>query len=66
MVNSQEEWTKLHSCCPKCGSDHIIITLMAHVQIQGQPYRDDINFADCGECNWKGKVNQLVEEKINE
>jgi hypothetical protein len=44
-----------HKCCPKCGSTHLLTTLVGYIG-------DDRNSAVC-DCGWKGIVHDLVEEK---
>lgn len=53
-------WNKMHRLCPKCKSNMVAITLRRNVEYSNRDYTDDINNASCTDCNWSGKVMDLV------
>ena len=58
----RNEWYDNHKCCPKCKSKHTIQTLAGPIHIMGQPFEDNVNSAQCFNCDWKGMVKDLVPE----
>ena len=53
------EYHELHNSCPKCGSSHIISTLMGYIYDNLETF-ENRNEARCG-CGWRGIVHDLVE-----
>ena len=53
-------WNKMHRLCPKYKSNMVAITLRRNVEYSNRDYTDDINNASCTDCNWSGKVMDLV------
>lgn len=45
--------------CPVCHRKVVETEMTPPTPIEGKPYRDIINVVMCGECNWRGKVDQL-------
>lgn len=59
----RKEWYDKHKCCPECGCSHTVQTLAGAIQIFGEPFEDNVNYATCCECGWNGKVKLLVAEE---
>ena len=59
----RNQYKKDHHVCPKCGSDHIISTLMACVlDLQNtNEYKDENNIM-CMNCGYQGISHDLISE----
>jgi hypothetical protein len=62
MNDNLEEYDRLHSCCPKCGSSSHSSTCMGYV-FRGLETHKDENNVVCTDCGWKGITHDLVESK---
>jgi hypothetical protein len=50
-----------HSCCPSCGCNHTIQTLVAYVlDLSKKEEYVDRNGCTCCSCGWTGIVHDLV------
>ena len=56
---NREEWNVKHAVCPRCGKNQLRTTLIGVPEIDGE-YEDNVNTAECVDCNWSGPVKELV------
>jgi hypothetical protein len=63
MLNYNHE----HSCCPSCGCNNTIRTLVAYIlDLSKKEKYVDRNRASCQNCGWTGIVHELTPPKQNE
>jgi hypothetical protein len=56
LIMLDEEYYRLHECCPICGNDCIETTCVGYLN-------RDMNKARC-KCGWTGLVDDLVQYNI--
>ncbi len=56
---TKKEFYETHTHCPKCNSGNV--TKTNKTVKDKTPFSDDVNDASCNNCQWKGKLKNLVE-----
>ena len=59
ITDEQKFYYDRHIKCPICNRMVIETSMSPPLPIDGIPYRDNINTVVCGECGWRGKVDEL-------